>query len=166
MTDQKTHDESVATVRQLIGGIKVCMLTTIGEDGNLQSRPMATLESDPDGTLWFFTSTSGMKSEDIRRDKHVNLSYADPDDNRYVSISGTASLVQDKEKERQLWNPLFAVWFPKGADDPELALLRVDIQKAEYWDSPGGKMVLLAGFIKALTTHEKFSPGEHERVQM
>jgi general stress protein 26 len=166
MADQKTHEESVATVRELVRGIKVCMLTTIGEDGCLQSRPMATLESDPNGTLWFFTSTSGMKADDIRRDHHVNLSYANHDDNRYVSISGTANIVQDKAKEKELWNPLFSVWFEKGVDDPNLALLRVNIEKAEYWDSPGGKMVLLAGFLKALATHEKFSPGEHDRITM
>jgi general stress protein 26 len=166
-----SHQEATTALEQLrekIKGIRVAMLTTIEEDGSLHSRPMATQEAEHDGDLWFFTAAGSTKAGEIERDRRVNLSYADPDDQRYVSVSGTARLVRDQAKARELWNPLLKAWFPKGVDDPELALLRVQVEKAEYWDSPSSKMVQLAGLLKAVTTGKRYEPsaGENEKIEL
>jgi general stress protein 26 len=63
-----------------------------------------------------------------------------------------------------LWNPFYKAWFPDGLDDPHLGLLRVDVEKAEYWDSPNSKVVQLAGFVKALVTGQKAKGGDNEKV--
>jgi general stress protein 26 len=151
MSQQETTT-ALEQLREKIKGIRIAMLTTIDEDGSLHSRPMATQETEGDRDLWFFTAAGSPKVGEIERDQRVNLSYADPDDQRYVSVSGTARLVRDRAKAKELWNPLLKAWFPKGLDDPELALLRVQVEKAEFWDSPSSKMVQLAGFLKAVTT--------------
>lgn len=152
----------------LIKDINFAMMTTVASDGQLRSRPMATrLEDEPfDGTLWFFTHDKDAKVHEILESTHVNLSYANPDKNDYVSVSGKATLVKDKAKAKELWNPLYKAWFPEGLDDPRLALIRVDVAQAEYWDSPNSKMVQLAGFVKALVTGRPAEGGENEKINL
>jgi len=138
------------------------MLTTQDEHGVLHSRPMATQQKQLDGDLWFFTRDSSAKSGETRVHPNVNLSYANPDDNRYVSVSGTAVILHDPAKAKELWNPIYKAWFPKGLDDPDLALLRVQVERGEYWDSPSSTMVQIAGLVKAMVSGKSYEPGPGE----
>jgi general stress protein 26 len=159
----------IAKVAKLIKGIKFAMLTTAEADGSLRSRPMATQRGAFDGTLWFFTRASSHKVEEVRQDRHVNVAYADPDDQRYVSVSGKARLVRDKGKMKEFWSPAYKVWFPQGLEDPDVALLRVDVTEAEYWDSPSGTMVYLIGMAKAAVTGrppKASEVGENKKVRL
>lgn len=166
MSEQTNHDEAVKTLGKLIRDIKFAMLTTAEPDGTLRSRPMATQQHDFDGTLWFFTKASTPKVAEAQQDHHVNVSYSSPDHNQYVSVSGLATLVRDPVKAKELWNPLYKAWFPDGLDDPDLALLRVDVTKAEYWDTPSSPVVHVVGFVKALATGTSYKPGEHAKVEL
>ena len=103
---------------------------------------------------------------EIERDHHVNVSYARPEDQRYVSLSGTARLVRDREKIKELWNPALKAWFPQGMDDPEIALIKVRVEQAEYWDSPSSAMAHVAGYVKAVATGQPYRPGENEKVNL
>src|SRR5688572_9351596 len=98
MANAMTRDQATEKVAELLKGIKVAMLTTCTDDGDLRSRPMATQEQEFDGTLWFFTPAHSPKVSEIERDHRVNISYSSPENNRYVSVSGVANLVHDKEK--------------------------------------------------------------------
>ncbi|WP_165250884.1 pyridoxamine 5'-phosphate oxidase family protein [Paludisphaera soli] len=144
--ESKKPGEAVRKVAMMIRGIKVAMLATASPDGGLHSRPMATQEAEFDGTLWFFTRTSSAKVDEILGDAEVNVSYASPEDHRYVSLSGRASIVREPEKLRELWSPANRIWFARGLDDPDLALLRVDVRIAQYWDMLAGGMIVLPGF--------------------
>ena len=152
VTTADQHHEDVDKLAKLIKGIKYAMLTTAMPDGTLRSRPMATQQVEFDGTLWFFTPDPSGKVDEIRHDQHVNLSYADPSGNRYVSVSGRGSISRDRVKMKELWTEIHRAWFPEGLDDPKLALLRVDVTDAEYWDGPSTKVAQLAGFVKAVVT--------------
>ena len=157
----------VEKLRDLIKGIKFAMLTTEDETGDLRSRPMVVQETEFDGDLWFFTDASSPKVAEIRQHQKVNVSLSDPDRKSFVSVSGTAQLVRDRKKAEELWNPAYKAWFPDGLDDPNLALLKVNVEKAEYWDSPGSAVVHLAGFVKALATGQRYdSAGENEKVEL
>ncbi len=159
--------ESIAKIRELIKDIRVAMLMTVAPDGTLHSRPMMTQEPEFDGTLWFLTGKDTAKAGEVAEHRRVNASYADPDDHRYVSLSGLATLVEDGEKARQLWSPAYRAWFPDGLDDPNLVLLRVDVEAAEYWDAASGRMVALAGFLKALVTGRRLTDaGDHAQVTL
>ena len=137
MRVEKQKSTELARLASLVRQMKVAMLTTMEPDGSLRSRPLQTVELDRAGRLWFFTHASSPKSAEIEQHDHqVNLSYADPRDEDYASISGTARLVRDKDKMRRLWSADLGRWFPSGLDDPDLALLEVRIDKAEYWDEP------------------------------
>jgi general stress protein 26 len=116
--------------------------------------------------LWFFTSDKTHKVEEIERDNRVNASYAEPKDNVYVSVSGTAAIVKDKAKMEELWNPILKAWFPKGLDDPNICLLKVDVEQAEYWDSPSSTLVQIVGFVKALVTGQRADGGENEKINL
>ena len=104
---------------------------------------MATQEVEFDGTLWFFTQASSEKAREIRQNPQINASYVSVEDHHYVSLTGHASVVQDREKMQELWSPAYRVWFPQGQDDPDLALLKVDVEQAEYWDMLSSSMVNL-----------------------
>lgn len=152
----------------LIKHIKVAMLTTRQPDGTLHSCPMMTQGKRFDRNLWFFTAASSYKCQEVEKDSVVNVSYADPGGNRYVSVSGRARLVQDRAKLQELWTPLVKAWFPKGLDDPELGLLQVTVDRAEYWDAPAGGAVTLFALAKSLLTRRPYQ-GEmtaHERLEL
>jgi len=156
----ETRAETIENLNLLIKDINIAMLTTIDE-GVLRSRPMATQEAEFDGDLWFFTSKQTHKAQEIEKDNRVNVSYSEPEDNRYVSLSGTAELVDDREKIEELWSPLFLAWFPKGLEDPNLILLKVSVEHAEYWDATSSTLVAAFGLLKSLVTGERADSGEH-----
>jgi general stress protein 26 len=166
MTEHTDYQENIKKLRELIKDIKFAMLTTVEQDGTLRSRPMVTQQSEFDGNLWFFTNANAPKVDEVEQNQHVNVSYAEPDKQKYVSVSGIAELVRDRQKIEELWNPLYKAWFPQGVDDPNLALLKVSIEHAEYWDSPSAAVVRLVGFVKALTTGKPYSGGEHEKIDL
>ena len=162
---EEKREESLAKLKDLIESIDFAMLTTVN-GGQLRSRPMSTQKFEMDGDLWFFTSDQTHKIEEIEQDSRVNVAYAKPEDNVYVSVSGRAELVKDKEKIEELWNPILKAWFPKGLDDPTLALLKISVEEAEYWDSPNSKIVQLYGFVKAMVTGEPAKGGDHGKVSL
>ena len=133
--------EEINQLAERIRGIKVAMLTTIGPDGSLRSRPMATLPAEFDGTLWFFTNGDSPKVDEVQHEQHVNISYDDCEDHRYVSISCRATLCQERQKLEELWSPILLAWFPLGLEDPQLALLRLEADSWEYWDCQIATMV-------------------------
>jgi general stress protein 26 len=160
------RNENIKKLREMIKDIDFCMLTTIEEDGQtLRSRPMSTQKVEFDGDLWFFTKLKTAKVEEIQQDQDVNVSYAKPS-NQFVSVSGKATVVQDRNKMEELWQPALKAWFPDGLDDPNLALLRVNVTQAEYWDSPASKVVELIGMVKAVVTGKEFEPGENEKFNL
>lgn len=166
-SSKSSKADDVRKLWKLIRRIDVAMMTTACDDGSLRARPMMTQKKEFDGgTLWFFTDVDSAKVHEIEREKHVNLTYADPADNVYVSVSGRASLVRSPKKEKELWRPAYRAWFPQGLNDPKLALLRVDVDRAEYWDSPSSTMVQLAGLVKTTMTGRRPKGGEHKKVKV
>jgi general stress protein 26 len=121
---------------------------------------MATQQVEFDGDLWFFTLVDSPKVEESQHYRDVNVSFANPEKQHYVSVSGTATLVRDRRKIEELWNPFYRTWFPQGLDDPNIALLKVHAEKAEYWDSPSSAVVHLFGVVKATLTGKPPHPGE------
>lgn len=115
---------------------RVAMLITTAEDGRLHGRPMTIADIDDEaGALWFLTSKGGESSAEIARDARAVVTMQGTD--AYVQWSGRASLVHDPLRVHEIWQPAFLVWFPNGADDPKLQLVRFDVEIAEYWDRKG-----------------------------
>lgn len=159
--------QAFAKLRDLIKDILVAMLSTVAADGAIHSRPMATRQIESDGTLWFFATDDSLIVREINEEHQVNVSYAEPRDHRYVSVSGTATIVHDASKAAQLWHPSLTSYFPKGLGDPHLALLRIRIESAEYWDIATSRMVEVYRFARSLATGDPARPiGDHRRIDV
>jgi len=163
----QTQSDSLEKLREMIKDIDFCMLTTIDEQGDPHSRPMSSNgDIDPNGDIWFFTGSSSHKVSEIENSPKVNVSFADPKNQRYVSVTGSAQLTRDPKKIEELWRPEFKMWFPKGKDDPEIALMRIRLEKAEYWDSPSSTIAYVVNFVSAVVTGKQPEFGENKKVEL
>lgn len=139
------QQDAIETVRGLIKGIDTAMLTTVSEEG-LVSRPMKTQEVEFDGNLWFLTKKDTGKFHELLRNRHVNVTYADKS---FVSIRGEAELVESLEKLQEFWNPAYEELLETTYDDPNLILIKVKAETAEYWDT-GNKFKMTKFLIRRL----------------
>lgn len=173
MSEKHDHDshyhelsgnEGHAKIAELVKGIRIAMMTTLATDGTMSSRPMAVQDTPFNGTLWFLTRIGSEKVEETSEDQHVTLTFADPKDSKYISLKGVASVSQDRSKIKELWNPLYKAWFPKGEDDPEIAVLRVEVSEGDYWEASGSRLVMLMKYAAASVTGGKVPVGEAGHV--
>ncbi|MBV8636844.1 MAG: pyridoxamine 5'-phosphate oxidase family protein [Candidatus Eremiobacteraeota bacterium] len=158
------NSDHVERLNTMISSVEIAMLTSVGEDDTLHSRPMVVQAVQDDGTVWFFTSRNASAAYESDEDCRVNVSYVDAKRSVFISISGAASLSDDREKMAQLWDPRLSAWFPKGLEDPNLRLLCVQIERAEYWDVTQNALALLAGFARKALTGKTEGVGTHERI--
>lgn len=155
MAEQTSGLEARQKVWDLIKDIKIALMVTKGEDGEaLRGRPMAAINKDFDGDLWFATRAEAPKVGEIKEHDHVLLAYSDPKTQNYVSVAGVSAMVRDPSKVKELWSEPLRVWFPKGPDDPDIALIKVTVETAEYWDAPSSAWVYAFGYAKARLTGE------------
>ena len=160
------HQDEIKRLAEIIKGIKFAMLTTTEPDGSLHSRPMTTQEIEFDGDLWFFTRADTPKVWETNEHRQVNASFADPVHHKFVSASGTAVLVRDQAKIKELWKPAYKIFFPEGLEDPELALMKISVNKAEYWDSTSSSIGRAFNFAKAYLTKDVKALGDHAKVNL
>lgn len=161
-----TGPEGMKKIGELIGDIRLAMLTTLAGDGTLDSRPMATQKTEFNGVLWFLTAAASRKTEEIADDANVSLIYADPGDANYVAVKGRARVLNDRNKIRELWNARYRAWFPGGEDDPNIRVLRVDVTEAEYWQASDIKIVRGIKYLAAAATKGAVDVGEHGTVNV
>ncbi|WP_214000682.1 pyridoxamine 5'-phosphate oxidase family protein [Arsukibacterium sp.] len=146
----------------LIKNIKTGMLTTL-HGSELRSRPMVLVQDEYDGTLWFYTDLESEKVLEIEKDHDVCLSFADPDNQTYVSLTGVGRAINDKKLVEKYWNSFVAAWFPEGKDAPNVGMLEIKIQKGEHWDSDSSKMMKSIKTMTAKVKGEKPDLGEHQK---
>lgn len=165
-----TGAESRLHLWRLISEMRFGMLTTRDGDGTLCARPLTTQNTGEQGggrVLEFFVSAHSERVADIAGDARVGVVYADAGEDCYVSVSGRANVQQDLQRQEALWGTLAQAWFPSGAADPDLRLLRVEIDAAEYWDVDTDKMVQLLKMAKAAATGKAaVDMGEHQQVKL
>lgn len=168
-TTEAANDPSenvYADVWSRIKDIRYAMLTTLDDDDTLVARPMTTVQKEFSGSLWFFASRSMPPALSVELDGTVGVQYTDHGSDTYVSLSGDASLEHDRARMEALWSPMTKAWFPKGLDDPDLVMIRVDVHKAEYWDTKESKPVQLFKMAKAAVTGVPPKMGEHKTIEM
>ncbi len=152
-------DDTRETLAGLIKKSKFAMLTTIAADGALVAHPLTVQEAEFDGDLWFIIATDAPASINLERDATAGIGFSS--DDAWVSLSGTGRLVDDPAKLDELWNPSVEAWFPGGKSDPHVGLLHFAADGAEYWHSPGGKIVRAVASL----THRKVD-GESAKLDL
>ena len=156
-------------LNELLNDFAVAMLVTRTPEGSLRGRPMALADVESDGTLWFASDRHSGKIDELESDGHVAVTMQSS--SKFVSLTGTATTVDDRAKVASLWKTAWSVWFPGGKDDPNLVLLKVDGDAGEYWDNSGTsgvKYLIQAG--KALITGNRpdvdDDPKIHGKVEL
>ncbi len=146
----------------LIKDIRNGMLTTRhGEE--LRARPMGLVQDDYDGTLWFFTDLESEKVFELEEDNDVCVTFSDPKEHVFVSLTGLGRATRDKALIDRYWNPMVGSWFPEGKDAPNVGLLEIKVVRGEHWSSDSGKMAMVAKMAVAKAKGEQPDLGEHEK---
>ena len=153
--------EEMETLRELIKDIDTAMLTTVTEEG-LVSRPMKTQEIEFDGDLWFFTKKATNKYDEILHDQDVNVAYAGKS---YVSVRGRAKIVEDLDKKKELWSTAYGEIMQTSYDDPNVILIKVIAEAAEYWET-GNLTKKIAFLYKRMTGQSSKSTDVNETVEL
>jgi general stress protein 26 len=164
MPDRKQHE----VLWDLISETRFCMLAHRHADGSLHSHPLTTMNKElgEDGALYFFVSRSTELGQRLARDGNVNLSYGNVDKDTWVSVTGTAVVLEDLQKKKELFGPIAKAWFPGGPEDPDLELVQVRVSEAEYWNVKENKLLQMLKMGKAAITGTRPSGmGEHKQVQ-
>lgn len=153
MTEPVTEPVTDPADRQklvdLLEDMPIGMLTTFGPEGP-RSIPMARQEVEPDAEMWFITARDTAHTRAIESEPRIALTFSSRDS--WVALTGTPRVVDDAAKLRELWNTFAQAWMPEGPEDPNAVLLRVDVEEAEYWDTPGGTVASLISFAKTKLT--------------
>jgi general stress protein 26 len=124
-------------VYEILHGFSTAMFVTVGSDGRPAARPMHVARIEEKAAkICFFTSQSGALMDDLQKEGAVLLTFQ-TDSSAYVAVRGHAWIEHDKERVKELWKAPYKVWFPQGAEDPDLALVAVQLMDAEYWDNRG-----------------------------
>ena len=152
---------SIRQLRRLLRRMPVGMLTTNTLDGSSHSRPMLVHEIDEAGWLWFVTDRHSRKACELGQNPHATITFQSKKGDRYVSVQGTAIVVRDDVKLRELWNPTMRAWFPRGRRDPEIALVAVRVERAEYWLVPPTRLSRVFAATKALLTGTRHTSGTY-----
>ena len=159
------NEKNIAILKEKIEEVRICLFTTVDAKDTFSSRPMATAKVEEDGSIWFFSNEYSLKSSEISKENQVTLGYSSPSNNTYITVNGKAELVDDQVRKDAYFSPAVKAWFPQGSDDPQLILIKVTPEAAEYWDSSSSKMVVMFNMLKALVTGTQYEEGEHDQIK-
>ena len=134
--------KNIEKLKSLVNNIGIAMLVTVNEAKEVNSRPISTADIDTEGNIWFFTDEFSDKANEISFNNEVVITYTSPSLKRCISIHGNASLINDIDQIKDLWNPAFKPWFPEAETDDTVRLLKVSPSHIEYWDGGSSKMVI------------------------
>jgi len=152
-------EPSIERVWQLIESVRFCMLSN-WNGSKLRSRPMGAFCRE--GLIYFFTDVRTHKDEEIARYPQVCLAFADPAGQKHVTVNGTAAILSDRAMIGKLWSIPAKIWW-HSPDDPNIRLIRVRPDEAEYWDTPGN-VVSSIKVAFALATGAHVDYGDHKKV--
>lgn len=166
MNNDLKKEEAISKIQKLAKDIDICMFCTDLDQQPFSTRPMAVREVDDEGNVWFISSASSHKNEEIKEDENVQLIFSNPSSSQFLSLYGRATIYKDQEKIKELWSPIANAWFEEGKKDPNVTVLKVDPSEAYYWDTQHGKMVTLMKIAAAAVTGKRMDTGEQGNLKV
>ena len=127
---------------------------------------MLVQDVDGAGWLWFMTDRTSRKACELSRNPDAAVMFQSPRGDRYMSVQGTAVVVEDDHKLKQIWNPTYRAWFPKGRRDPGIVLVAFRVKRVDYWLVPRSRLSRVAGAAKSLITRRRYEAGGHGSLQL
>lgn len=153
------QDNAIKKMQKVTEDAPIAMLCTNLGSMPFSTCPMSTQKVDDDGMIWFLTGADSQHSREIKADPRVQLIYANTGDYAYLTIYGTAELLQDQAKIEELWTPIVKVWFQGGKDDPNVRVLKIRPEQGFYWDTKHSKTVSFLKMITSLATGKTMDDG-------
>lgn len=170
-SDRAVMKTELQKLYDLISDIEIAMMTTRRRDGHLEARPMATQARAEGADLWFVTMHGTAKLADLAQDPHVNLAYYKSSSREWISVSGLATITNDRAKIHELYRPDWKMWFPDSddprsgtADDPRMVLIGVDVHAAVFLEMNKSTPVVLYELAKGWLTGSQPDLGEVHRI--
>ncbi|MFN8288443.1 MAG: pyridoxamine 5'-phosphate oxidase family protein [Chitinophagales bacterium] len=159
MGDKKdlNGQEAILKMRELAEEIKVCMFCTY-KDNELQARPMTAQQVDEFGNIWFLSDKNSAKNANIAVNSHVDLLFGQGTA-KFLSLHGSATILYDKEKIKELWQPIAKIWFTEGVDDPRISVIKLSVEHGYYWDTKHGKAIETAIMVAAFLSGKTMDDG-------
>lgn len=143
------REEGIVKLKKMVNDVKYCFFSTDLKNENQPSSTVMTAQKvDDEGVIWFFSGIDSDRNRDIKSNQKVQLYFSCPEKKTYLTLIGNASIIIDKDKFTEMWNPLLNIWFQDGIEDKNISLLKVETISANYWDTEGGKMI---NFLKMLS---------------
>lgn len=162
---ETSREEAIKVMAGIVKDVKFAMLTTTTAEGHLHARPMTTQQKEYDGDLWFIGAKDTEAVADMKARPQVNVSFSDPGKGTYLSVNGTAELVEDRTKLDELWSDFYKAYFPQGKEDPNIQLIKINAQGAEFWEGDG-KVKSLFQMAKGLIKGEQPDLGKNDTVKL
>ena len=160
-------EDALKKFKKLVEEIRVCMFITNNETEHEHTRPMSAVDVEDNGTLWFYTDIRSVKVEEVATDKTVHLTFAHPGKESYMDVWATSSIVTDRALIKEKWSPVVKAYFPNGADDPNVGLLKVQPTEVYYWEAETGKMVqFLKMAVSAITGNTKIAQSAEGKLSL
>jgi general stress protein 26 len=152
---------AVDKIRTLLKEFPIAFMITV-LNGDVRARPIGIVGDHAafDGSLWFITDRRSAKVSAIASGAVTSLVFQDDDRGTYLHMTGHASVVEDVAKLRELYTPVQRTWFPDGLDDPNMTLLRFDLQEAHYWEGHQSIARLIVAFAKSAVTGQPGKSGD------
>ena len=150
--DQLSGETALAKLRELLAQFPIAFMVTI-LGGHTRARPIGVVGPEEfDGTLWFITDRRSQKVRDISEGAETTLIFQNDQRGAYAHMRGRATIVEDRQKLKELYTPVQRTWFPDGPDDPDMTLIRFDVQDADYWDGHHNTARKVVAFLTAVVT--------------
>lgn len=162
MSDVPTDAHTLEKLVDLTRDARFVMLTTLDADGAPVSRPMTRQDMDLDADLWFIATRDSRKVAQLAADARASVTVSAA--TSWVSLTGTAEVVDDVDRLREYWSTFAEAWIPDGPEDPNAILVHFSAESAEYWDSPGGRVATVVSMVKSKVTGEPYDGGDHGTV--
>lgn len=156
-------EENTAKVIAIIKKHPIGMLTTTNVHGELMCRPMTVMQAQDDGELWFLSSDASAPANDVKERPEVGLSFSGSGE--WLSLRGSAVVIKNEPKARDLWNEAAQAFFPDGPESKDVVLIRIRPDGGEYWTSPGGVVQTAFQWAKARITGEAIDAGDSRTVR-
>jgi general stress protein 26 len=159
--------DQLRELQDLLKHYKTALLTTIGADGHFHTRPMALQCKDLSQGIWFATSLTSAKVHELQSNPHCAIAFHEREhDSTYVSVSGNAELVKDRAVIHEMWDASWKPWFPDGPDQPDLVLIKVMPEHAEFVHTPSGRLQVLFTMAKRLLTKSRDEPAPKHEIDL
>ena len=159
--------EAAAKIKELAENAQTCFFCTDIKNGKPFSvRPMSAQKVDDQGNIWFLSADDSHKNEQLQSDSNVQLLFQGTQHSDFMTLYGQASISKDKEKIKELWQPLVKVWFTEGQDDPRITVIKVAPTEGYYWDTKHGRIVAFAKMIAGAVTGQTLDDSIEGRLKI